>query len=250
MASALARLSPDELDRLTAATGDLQRAIAEELAASPALRGARPVRPRRATPRAPPCATPAASPPAGPARRLRKDPPWKPRPPSGTTTDRPTVSVPSTSPTARRWRSSSRSCSACSSARSTRRSSPSALPTIVTDLGGQELLTWTITIYLLDSTITVPFYGKLSDLYGRKPLLMIGIVAVPHRLRAVRPQPEHDPADPVPRHPGPRRRRAVPDLARGHRRPVHARPSAASTRACSARCSASARSSARCSAAS
>ena len=51
-----------------------------------------------------------------------------------------------------------------------------ALPTIVTDLGGQELLTWTITIYLLASTITVPFYGKLSDLYGRKPLLMIGIV--------------------------------------------------------------------------
>lgn len=50
-----------------------------------------------------------------------------------------------------------------------------ALPTIVTELGGQALLTWTITIYLLTSTITVPFYGKLSDLYGRKPLLMIGI---------------------------------------------------------------------------
>ena len=50
-----------------------------------------------------------------------------------------------------------------------------ALPTIVTELGGQSLLTWTITIYLLTSTISVPFYGKLSDLYGRKPLLMIGI---------------------------------------------------------------------------
>jgi EmrB/QacA subfamily drug resistance transporter len=50
-----------------------------------------------------------------------------------------------------------------------------ALPTIVTDLGGQTLLTWTITIYLLTSTITVPFYGKLSDLYGRKPILMFGI---------------------------------------------------------------------------
>ncbi|MBF8290960.1 MAG: Multidrug resistance protein [Chloroflexi bacterium] len=50
-----------------------------------------------------------------------------------------------------------------------------ALPTIVTELGGQALLTWTITIYLLASTITVPFYGKLSDLYGRRPLLMIGI---------------------------------------------------------------------------
>jgi EmrB/QacA subfamily drug resistance transporter len=50
-----------------------------------------------------------------------------------------------------------------------------ALPTIVTELGGQSLLTWTVTIYLLTSTITVPFYGKLSDLYGRRPLLMIGI---------------------------------------------------------------------------
>ena len=50
-----------------------------------------------------------------------------------------------------------------------------ALPRIVTDLGGNDLYTWAITIYLLTSTITVPFYGKLSDLYGRRPLLMIGI---------------------------------------------------------------------------
>ncbi|HEY0443166.1 MAG TPA: MDR family MFS transporter [Candidatus Limnocylindrales bacterium] len=50
-----------------------------------------------------------------------------------------------------------------------------ALPKIVTDLGGNNLYTWVVTIYLLTSTITVPFYGKLSDLYGRKPLLMIGI---------------------------------------------------------------------------
>ena len=50
-----------------------------------------------------------------------------------------------------------------------------ALPTIVTDLGGNEYYDWVVTIYLLTSTITVPFYGKLSDLYGRKPMLMIGI---------------------------------------------------------------------------
>jgi EmrB/QacA subfamily drug resistance transporter len=50
-----------------------------------------------------------------------------------------------------------------------------ALPRIVTDLGGNELYTWAVTIYLLTSTITVPFYGKLSDLYGRRPLLLIGI---------------------------------------------------------------------------
>ena len=50
-----------------------------------------------------------------------------------------------------------------------------ALPQIVTDLNGNELYTWVVTIYLLTSTITVPFYGKLSDLFGRRPLLMFGI---------------------------------------------------------------------------
>jgi EmrB/QacA subfamily drug resistance transporter len=50
-----------------------------------------------------------------------------------------------------------------------------ALPRIVTDLGGNEYYTWVVTIYLLTSTVTVPFYGKLSDLYGRKPMMMIGV---------------------------------------------------------------------------
>jgi len=50
-----------------------------------------------------------------------------------------------------------------------------ALPRIVTDLGGNEYYTWVVTIYLLTSTITVPFYGKLSDLYGRKPVMMFGV---------------------------------------------------------------------------
>lgn len=51
-----------------------------------------------------------------------------------------------------------------------------ALPRIVADLRGTELYTWTVTIYLLTSTISVPFWGKLSDLYGRKVMLMAGIV--------------------------------------------------------------------------
>lgn len=51
-----------------------------------------------------------------------------------------------------------------------------ALPTIVDELGGNQYYNWVVTIYLLTSTITVPFYGKLSDLYGRKPLLMIGVI--------------------------------------------------------------------------
>jgi EmrB/QacA subfamily drug resistance transporter len=50
-----------------------------------------------------------------------------------------------------------------------------ALPRIVTDLGGSGLYTWVVTSYLLTSTITVPVYGKLSDIYGRKPLLLIGV---------------------------------------------------------------------------
>ena len=50
-----------------------------------------------------------------------------------------------------------------------------ALPTVVTDLAGNDLYVWAVTIYLLTSTISVPFWGKLSDLFGRKPIFMAGI---------------------------------------------------------------------------
>jgi EmrB/QacA subfamily drug resistance transporter len=50
------------------------------------------------------------------------------------------------------------------------------LPHIVTELHGQDLYVWVVTIFLLTSTVSVPIYGKLSDLYGRKPLLTFGIV--------------------------------------------------------------------------
>lgn len=51
-----------------------------------------------------------------------------------------------------------------------------ALPTIVGDLhGSNELYTWVVTIYLLTATITGVFYGKLSDIFGRRPMLLIGI---------------------------------------------------------------------------
>ena len=49
------------------------------------------------------------------------------------------------------------------------------LPHIVDDLHGNDYYTWVVTAYLLTSTVTVPIYGKLSDLFGRKPLLMAGI---------------------------------------------------------------------------
>src|SRR4051812_13049038 len=51
-----------------------------------------------------------------------------------------------------------------------------ALPTIVGDLGGVEHLSWVVTAYLLASTVVTPLYGKLGDLYGRKPVLQTAIV--------------------------------------------------------------------------
>ena len=50
-----------------------------------------------------------------------------------------------------------------------------ALPRIVTDLHGDSLYTWAITIYLLTSTISGPIYGKLSDLFGRRPIILFAI---------------------------------------------------------------------------
>lgn len=50
-----------------------------------------------------------------------------------------------------------------------------AMPTVVGDLGGLQIYSWVFTAYLLTSTIMVPVYGKLADLYGRKPILLVGI---------------------------------------------------------------------------
>src|ERR1700730_13034632 len=50
-----------------------------------------------------------------------------------------------------------------------------ALPRIVTDLNGSSLYAWVVTAYLLSSTVTVPIYGKFSDVFGRKVMLMIGV---------------------------------------------------------------------------
>ena len=50
-----------------------------------------------------------------------------------------------------------------------------ALPTIMTQLHGNNLYTWVVTIYLLTATISGPIYGKLSDQFGRRPMVMIGV---------------------------------------------------------------------------
>src|SRR5947209_6963392 len=51
-----------------------------------------------------------------------------------------------------------------------------ALPRIVSDLGGITQYSWVFTAYLLTSTVTVPLYGKLGDVYGRKNLFLFAIV--------------------------------------------------------------------------
>ena len=50
-----------------------------------------------------------------------------------------------------------------------------ALPRIVTDLSGNQLYVWVVTVYLLAATVTGPIYGKLSDQFGRRPMMMIGV---------------------------------------------------------------------------
>src|SRR6202051_2522099 len=51
-----------------------------------------------------------------------------------------------------------------------------ALPTIVGDLGGLKHLSWVVTSYLLAATVSTPLYGKLGDMYGRKPIFMAAIL--------------------------------------------------------------------------
>src|SRR5215813_6972461 len=51
-----------------------------------------------------------------------------------------------------------------------------ALPTIVGDLKGINHYSWVVTAYLLASTASTPLYGKISDLYGRRKILLFAII--------------------------------------------------------------------------
>ncbi|HEV2870905.1 MAG TPA: MDR family MFS transporter, partial [Actinomycetota bacterium] len=51
-----------------------------------------------------------------------------------------------------------------------------ALPRIVSELGGLDKLSWVVTAYLLTSTATTPLWGKISDLYGRRLIFQVAIV--------------------------------------------------------------------------
>ena len=50
-----------------------------------------------------------------------------------------------------------------------------AMPTVIGQLGGLALYSWVFSAYLLTSTTAVPIYGRLADLYGRKPLAFSAI---------------------------------------------------------------------------
>src|SRR5205823_8325908 len=50
-----------------------------------------------------------------------------------------------------------------------------ALPRIVSDLGGLSQYSWVFTAYMLATTVTVPLYGKLGDKYGRRALFLVAI---------------------------------------------------------------------------
>ncbi|RSN70827.1 MDR family MFS transporter [Actinomadura sp. WAC 06369] len=52
-----------------------------------------------------------------------------------------------------------------------------ALPTIAGDLGGADRLAWVSTAYILATSVTVPLSGRLGDLFGRKPVYLIGLLA-------------------------------------------------------------------------
>ncbi len=51
-----------------------------------------------------------------------------------------------------------------------------AVPQVVGDLGGFSLVGWVFSVYLLAQTVTIPVYGKLADAYGRKPVLVVGVL--------------------------------------------------------------------------
>src|SRR5207302_7328080 len=51
-----------------------------------------------------------------------------------------------------------------------------ALPTIVGDLGGLRHLSWVVTAYILTSTVSLPLWGEISDLFGRKRIFQMAIL--------------------------------------------------------------------------
>ncbi|MGB8460778.1 MAG: MFS transporter, partial [Priestia megaterium] len=51
-----------------------------------------------------------------------------------------------------------------------------AVPRITSDLSGIELVSWVYAIYMLTTAVSTPIYGKLADLFGRKKVMLVGII--------------------------------------------------------------------------
>ena len=93
-----------------------------------------------------------------------------------------------------------------------------ALPTIVGDLGGLDHLSWVVTSYLLASTVSTPLYGKLGDMYGRKPVFLAAIVIFLVGSMLAGLSQSMGELIALPRAPGRRRRRPDGQRAGDHRR--------------------------------
>ena len=50
-----------------------------------------------------------------------------------------------------------------------------AVPSIVSELGGFQLFPWLFSVYLLAQAVTTPLYSKFADMVGRKPIILLGI---------------------------------------------------------------------------
>ena len=59
-----------------------------------------------------------------------------------------------------------------------------AVPSVVAELGGFAEFPWLFSVYLLAQAVTVPVYGKLADVFGRKPVMLVGIGLFLRRLRS------------------------------------------------------------------
>ena len=95
-----------------------------------------------------------------------------------------------------------------------------AVPSIVQDVGGFTQFPWLFSIYLLTAAVTVPLYGKLADVLGRKPLLFFGIAVFLLGSVLCGRGVEHAGADRLPGRPGHRRRSDPADQHDRGRRPV------------------------------
>ena len=63
------------------------------------------------------------------------------------------------------------------------------MPSIVASVGGFSSFPWLFSVYVLAQAVSVPVYGKLADLFGRKPVMLFGIGAVPASARCCAARP-------------------------------------------------------------